>query len=57
MTQSEIDNEFNIDRLRRKEDQAWELAACARVDGDKADEARWTAEAQAIRRRITELKE
>ena len=32
--------------LRRKRDQAWELSGCARVDGDKADEARWAAKAR-----------
>ena len=43
MPSNRIDQELN--RLRRKADQAWELAGCARQDGDKADEARWTAEA------------
>jgi len=31
---------------RRKADQAWELAGCARRDGDTADEKRWTEEAR-----------
>jgi hypothetical protein len=56
MTQIEIDNEFDLDRLRRKENEAWELAGCARVDRDKTDEARWTAIARAIRQRMLELR-
>ena len=30
---------------RRKANQAWECAGCARQDRDKADEQRWTEEA------------
>jgi hypothetical protein len=32
--------------FRRKADQAWELAGCARVDGDKKDEAYYTNRAR-----------
>lgn len=35
-------------RIRRKADQAWEMAGCARQDGDTADELRWTHEAQRL---------
>jgi hypothetical protein len=38
--------EQEIARLRRKEDQAWECAGCARTDGDKADEQRWFTKAR-----------
>ncbi len=34
----------------RKADQAWEMAGLARQDGDKADEKRWTEEAQRLER-------
>lgn len=40
----EIEGSYNY--YRRKADQAWELAGCARQDGDKADEARWTEKAR-----------
>ena len=35
-----------LDRLRRKANQAWEMAGCARQDGDYKDEERYTAEAR-----------
>jgi hypothetical protein len=34
---------------KRKIDQAYELAGCARHDGDKADELRWLNEVQRLR--------
>lgn len=40
--------------LRRKADQAWELAGLAIQDGDTKDEARWTAEAREFERQIRE---
>lgn len=36
---------WTLEKLRRKRDQAWDLAGCARRDGDKKDEQRWTNEA------------
>ena len=44
--------ESELDRLRRKEDQAWELAGCARVDGDRVDEKKWTEEARRLQDKI-----
>jgi hypothetical protein len=41
--------------LKRKEDQAWEMAGLARQDGDTKDEQRWTAEAQALAARRREI--
>lgn len=46
---------FSLEKMRRKRDQAWENAGCARVDGDKADEASWTKEAREWERKIGEL--
>lgn len=40
---------------RRKADQAWDLAGCARQDGDKADEERWTKIAREHQRLATEF--
>jgi len=37
-------------RLYRKANQAWELAGCARQDGDRADELRYTGEAREFER-------
>lgn len=37
---------LSLDILRRKRDQAWELAGCARQDRDTADEVRWTKKAR-----------
>jgi hypothetical protein len=42
-----------LDRLRRKRDQAWELAGLARQDDDKADELRRTEEARELQRQIS----
>jgi hypothetical protein len=36
-----------LERLRRKADQAWDMAGLARQDGDTKDEARRTKEARA----------
>ncbi len=43
-------NHWSADKLRRKEDQAWEMAGLARQDGDKADAKRHTE--NALRYRI-----
>jgi hypothetical protein len=37
---------MSIEKLQRKEDQAWEMAGLARQDGDKVDEKRHTDEAR-----------
>lgn len=37
---------WTIEKLRRKANQSWELAGCARQDGDKVDEAKHTADAR-----------
>lgn len=34
--------------VRRKRDQAWEFAGCARTDGDHVDETRWMKEASRL---------
>ena len=44
-----------VERLRRKRDQAWEMVGLARQDGDRADEARWTHRAKEYARQISEL--
>ena len=41
-----IETEGAVKYYRRKENQAWEMAGCARQDGDKADEERYTKEAR-----------
>lgn len=46
--------DWTLERLRRKCDQAWEMAGCARQDGDKEDELRRTEEARDWQRQITE---
>lgn len=46
--------ESDLDKLRRKRDQAWELAGCARVDGDKEDEKRLTNEARRLAQLVSE---
>lgn len=38
--------QMSLEALRRKADQSWEMAGLARQDGDKADEARHTANAR-----------
>lgn len=55
MTDAELQNETDMARLRRKRDQAWELAALARIDDDTADANRHTKEAVRIQERIGEL--
>jgi len=51
---------LDLTALRRKRDQAWELAALARKDSDHADELRWINKArryvEEISRRINEEK-
>lgn len=44
--------EITESRCRRKRDQCWELAGCARQDGDRADEKRYTDEARLWSRRL-----
>jgi hypothetical protein len=39
-------NKVDIGTLRRKRDQAWEMAGFARKDNDRADELRWINKAQ-----------
>lgn len=46
--------ESDLDKLRRKRDQAWELAGCARVDGDKINEKHWTDEVRRLAQLISE---
>jgi hypothetical protein len=41
-----------LERLRRKRDQAYELAGLAREDGDKIDELRWLKEAKEYEAKI-----
>jgi hypothetical protein len=45
---------WSVEKLRRKADQAWDMAGLARQDRDKADEQRRTAEARDLERRIRE---
>ena len=47
----------DLERLRRKRDQAWEMAGLAWKDGDKKDEEKHTREAQEYARQIRELYE
>jgi len=49
-------HENEIFKLRRKADQAWEMAGLARQDGDKQDEQRWTDEARRLQQLINDLK-
>lgn len=49
--------EDHAQRLRRKADQAWEMAGLARQDGDTADEKRWTARARELDRQAKEASE
>lgn len=51
----EIARETNPERCRRKRDQAWEMAGCARVDRDLVDEQNRTEEAQAWAKRLGEI--
>lgn len=48
------DDMLSLEQLRRKRDQAWELAGLARQDGDTADERRWTNRARELQRKIRE---
>jgi hypothetical protein len=43
------------ERLRRKIDQAWDMAGLARMDGDHKDEARRTKEARDLTEKLKEL--
>lgn len=45
---------WTLEKLRRKRDQAWELAGCARRDGDHKDEQRHTENARRYSREITD---
>lgn len=47
--------EMTIDVLRRKADQAWEMAGLARQDRDARDEERYTTEARQYERQIKEI--
>lgn len=47
-------NDPALARLRRKANQAWDMAGCARQDGDKADETRHTEEARRYEDEIRE---
>jgi hypothetical protein len=48
MTEKGYENWTN-EKLRRKENQAWDMAGLARQDRDMKDADRWTKEAQAYR--------
>jgi hypothetical protein len=37
-----MDKFYDVYACKRKENQSWELAGCARVDRDRADEKRYT---------------
>ena len=52
-----IAKETDMVRLRRKMDQAWEMADLARQDGDKADAERRATEARLIAARLKELRD
>lgn len=45
-------SKMDLDKLRRKRDQEWEMAGCARHDHDKRDEKRHTNLARAYEREI-----
>jgi len=47
---------WSVEKLRRKANQAWELAGLARQDHDTTDEARWTQLAKLYDERIKELR-
>jgi hypothetical protein len=48
------DGDPGYQRLRRKADQAWDMAGLARQDGDKEDEKRRTDEARDWERQLRE---
>lgn len=47
-------NDPVLERLRRKRDQAWDMAGLARQDGDMVDAAKQTAAAKDYQRQINE---
>lgn len=55
MTAKEIQNCTDVQRLRRKRDQEWEMAGCARQDGDLKDEKERLERAALMTKRIAEL--
>jgi len=44
-----------FNNLRRKANQAWEMAGSARADGDHKDAARWTEEARRLDQLTNEI--
>ena len=46
--------DWTLEKLRRKRDQAWDMAGLARTDGDTKDEARHTEDARSCQRVISE---
>ena len=52
---TENTDNWSIEKLRRKRDQEWELAGCARRDGDTIAENEHTALAREYARKISEL--
>ncbi len=55
MDEEQIKNSTNVVRLRRKRDQAYELAGLAHRDGDTKDAALQTKLAKLIEARLEEL--
>ncbi len=57
MTQDELNRAMNMsaEQLRRKADQAWEMAGLARQDGDTKDEIRQTENAREYQRLLREV--
>lgn len=47
-------DDLNIERLRRKRDQEWDMSGLARVDGDKKDEERHRLKALDYERQLRE---
>lgn len=47
-------SQLSLENLRRKRDQAWDLAGLARQDGDMTDCLRWTTKAKDLQREIKE---
>lgn len=45
---------WSMEKLRRKRDQAWEIAGCARQDNDRKEEVRYTELATFYARKIGE---
>lgn len=48
------DNDPIAQRLRRKADQAWELAGLARADGDSQDSIKHTEEAREYQQQLSD---